>query len=145
MSTAAPPGTASASTRCPVSGTEVWKNRIHSISIVEHIAPAAKMMCLHELNMYNCIKGKSNSRRVSCLCRQRSWRHSRRVRYCRLLCLSCGGCGSKGAIHVQRRGARVGRVGARWRGRRGYHLQRLWRRTRLRPEHKHLDFYWKYG
>lgn len=71
---------------------------------------------------------------LSHLCGQRSRWHSRRVSYRRGLRLSWCSCGGEGAVHVERRGARVRGVGpGRWR-RGGHHLQSLWRRTRLRPE-----------
>lgn len=79
----------------------------------------------------------------SYLCGQRSGRHSRWVRYRRGLWLSWCRRGGEGAVHVERRGARVRGVGARWRRRRGDHLKGLWRRTRLRPEHKqYTDVYY---
>lgn len=72
----------------------------------------------------------------SYLCGQRSGWHSRWVRYRRGLWLSWCRRGGEGAVHVERRGARVRGVGAGWRRRWGDHLKGLWRCTRLRPEHK---------
>lgn len=129
VSTAPPPGAPSASARCPACGADVCRQHSGGGWRFYYLIT---MLLLFVMSF--CF--------FSYLCGQRSGRHSRWVRYRRGLWLSWCRCGGEGAVHVERRGARVRGVGAGWRWRWGNHLKGLWRRTRLRPEHRqYTDVY----
>ena len=129
MSTAPPPGVPSASARCPVCGADVYREEGRS---------EVKTFSSYLLQDFPPEDVFFYSPRLSYLCGKGSRRHSGRVSYRGGLWLSRCGRGGKGAVHIERGRARVRGVGSGRRRRGCYHLQGLWRRTRLGPEHKHL-------